>query len=121
PGAVWAPTLDVPSRVVNGATFNMGINLIATSGAAIGPVSADVDVPSGIDFVGAGSGTTCTAVPAVPGRQRCFLDASLNNPVASNIVGRVLGAFLPTGFPSMSVQLRPTVDFTDVTVGVAVD
>lgn len=121
PGAVWAPTLDVPSRVVNGATFNMGINLIATSGAAIGPVSADVDVPSGIDFVGAGSGTTCTAVPAVPGRQRCFLNASLNNPVASNIVGRVLGAFLPTGFPSMSVQLRPTVDFTDVTVGVAVD
>ena len=121
PGVVWAPTLSVPDRVVNGATFNMGVNLIATSGAANGPVSADIDVPAGIDFVGAGSGTTCTAVPAVPGRQRCFLNASLNNPVASNIVGRILGAFLPTGFPTINVQLRPTVDFTNLTVGVGVD
>ena len=121
PGVRWAPTLDVPDRVVNGATFNLGVNLIATSGAAIGPVTADVDVPAGLDFVGAGSGTTCTAVPAVPGRQRCFLDASLNNPVGSNIVGRILGAFLPTGFPTITVQLRPTTDFTDLTVGVGVD
>lgn len=121
PGAAWAPALDVPSRVVNGATFNMGVNLIATGGAATGPVSADIDVPAGLDFVGAGSGTTCTAVPAVPGRQRCFLNASLNNPVGSNIVGRILGAFLPTGFPTINVQLRPTVDFTNLTVGVGVD
>lgn len=121
PGAAWAPTLSLPSRVVNGATFTMGINLIATSGAAIGPVSADIDVPTGIDFVGAGSGTTCTAVPAVQGRQRCFLNASLDNPVASNIVGRILGAFLPTGFPTLNVQLRPTVDFTNLTIGVGVD
>jgi hypothetical protein len=71
--------------------------------------------------VGAGNGTTCTAVPAVQGRQRCYLNASLNNPVGSNIVGRILGAFLPTGFPTINVQLRPTVDFTNVTVGVAVD
>ena len=121
PNAVWAPTVDVPSRVVNGATFTMGVNLIANSGAATGPVSADIDVPAGIDFVGAGSGTTCTPVPAVPGRQRCYLNASLDNPVASNIVGRILGAFLPTGFPTISVQLRPTVDFTDLTIGVGVD
>ena len=73
--------MDVPDRVVNGATFNLGVNLIATSGAATGPVSADIDVPAGLDFVGAGSGTTCTPVPAVPGRQRCYLDASLDNPV----------------------------------------
>ena len=121
PNAVWAPSVDVPDRVVNGATFNMGVNLIANSGAAIGPVSADIDVPAGLDFVGAGSGTTCTPVPAVPGRQRCHLDASLANPVSSNIVGRILGAFLPTGFPTINVQLRPTVDFTDLTVGVGVD
>ena len=121
PNAVWVPSLEVPGRVVNGATFTMGVNLIANSGAATGPVSADIDVPSGLEFVGAGSGTTCTAVPAVPGRQRCFLNASLDNPVASNIVGRVLGAFLPTGFPTINVQLRPTVDFTDLTVRVGVD
>lgn len=120
PGANWAPTLSLPDRVVNGATFNLGVNLIANSGAATGPVSADIDVPAGMDFVGAGSGTTCTAVPAVPGRQRCVLDASLNNPVGSNLVGRILGAFLPTGFPTISVQLRPTVDFTDLAIGVGV-
>lgn len=121
PGVNWAPTLDLPARIVNGATFNLGVNLIATSGAAIGPVAADVDVPAGVEFVGAGTGTTCVAVPAVAGRQRCTLDASINNPVSSNLVGRVLGAFLPTGFPSITVRLRPTVDFTDLTVGVRVD
>jgi hypothetical protein len=121
PNAVWAPTLDVPDRIVNGATFTMGVNLIASSGAATGPVSADIDVPAGLEFVGAASGTTCTPVPAVPGRQRCSLNASVANPVASNIVGRILGAFLPTGFPSIGVQLRPTVDFTDLTIGVGVD
>lgn len=121
PDAVWSPTLAVPDRVVNGATFTMGVNLIANSGAATGPVSADIDVPPGLEFVGAGSGTTCTPVPAVPGRQRCVLNASIANPVASNIVGRILGAFLPTGFPTINVQLRPTVDFTDLTVGVGVD
>lgn len=121
PDAVWSPTVDLPDRVVNGATFTMGVNLIANSGAATGPVSADVDVPAGMEFVGAGAGTTCTPVPAVPGRQRCVLDASVANPVASNIVGRILGAFLPTGFPTINVQLRPTVDFTDLTIGVAVD
>lgn len=121
PGASWAPTLDVPDRVVNGAPFTLGVNLIANQGAAIGPVSADIDVPAGIDFVGAGSGTTCTPVPAVAGRQRCFLDASLNAPVASNMVGRILGAFLPTGFPTITVRLQPTVDFTDLTIAAAVD
>jgi hypothetical protein len=121
PGASWAPQLNVPDRVVNGATFDLGVNLIANAGAAIGPVSADIDVPAGLEFVGAGSGTTCTAVPAVPGRQRCVLDASLDNPVASNIVGRILGAFLPTGFPTITVRLRPVVDFTDLTIGVGVD
>lgn len=121
PGVNWAPTLDLPTRTVNGAAFNLGVNLIATSGAANGPVSADIDVPAGVDFVGAGSGTTCVAVPAVPGRQRCTLDASIANPVSSNLVGRILGAFLPTGFPSITVRLRPTVDFTDLTVGVRVD
>lgn len=121
PNAVWVPSIDLPDRVVNGAAFTMGVNLIANSGAANGPVSADIDVPPGMDFVGAGSGTTCTPVPAVPGRQRCFLNASLANPVGSNIVGRILGAFLPTGFPTINVQLRPTVDFTDLTIRAGVD
>lgn len=121
PGVNWAPTLDVPARIVNGAVFNLGVNLIASSGAATGPVAADIDVPIGVEFVGPGTGTTCVAVPAVAGRQRCTLDASINNPVSSNLVGRVLGTFLPTGFPSITVRLRPTVDFTDLTVGVRVD
>lgn len=121
PGANWVPTLNVPSRVVNGAPFTLGVNLIASSGAATGPVSATIDVPPGLEFVGAGSGTSCTAVPAVPGQQRCVLLSSIDNPVASNLVGRILGAFLPTGFPTISVQLRPIVDFSNEQIAVRVD
>lgn len=121
PAANWAPTLSVPTRVVNGAPFTLGVNLIAGSGAANGPVSATIDVPPGLEFVGAGSATSCTPVPAVPGRQRCVLLTSIDNPVGSNIVGRVLGAFLPTGFPSINVQLRPIVDFSNEKISVTVD
>ena len=121
PGANWVPTLSVPSRVVNGAPFTLGVNLIASAGAATGPVSATIDVPTGLEFVGAGSGTSCTAVPAVQGRQRCVLLSSIDNPVASNIVGRILGAFLPTGFPTIAVQLRPIVDFSNEQINVRVD
>ncbi|MCB1256627.1 MAG: hypothetical protein KDB26_05940 [Microthrixaceae bacterium] len=121
PGLNWAPTFNVPDRVVNGANFDLGVNLIASSGAANGPVSATINLPAGIEFVSAGSGTTCTALPAVQNQFRCFLNASLNTPVASNITGRILGAFLPTGFPTITVRLRPTVDFSPQTISVGVD
>jgi hypothetical protein len=121
PEPVWQPRIVVPSRVVNGATFGLGVELIAATGASSGPVSANVDLPVGLEFVSAGAGTTCTPVPAVAGRQRCVLNASSVTPVASNVVGRVLAEFLPTGFPVISLNVRPTVEFTDLNVRATVD
>lgn len=115
------PSINVPDRVVTGAPFTLDADLVAESGASIGAVSADIDLPSDVTFVGAGSGTTCVAVPAVQGRFRCSLNASVNAPISPNIVGRILGSFLPTGVPTISVRLQPEVAFTPMNISVAVD
>ncbi|MEI2638175.1 MAG: hypothetical protein V9F03_04125 [Microthrixaceae bacterium] len=40
------PSINVPDRVVTGAPFTLDADLVAESGASIGAVSADIDLPS---------------------------------------------------------------------------
>ena len=120
-GVFLAPVITTPDRLVSGATFTLDTGISATSGWTIGPISADIDLPAGLTFVGPASGTTCTDVPAVPGRQRCYLDSSLTSPVAPNLIAAIAGSVLPVSLPSISIRVQPTVAFTPLTVRATLD
>ena len=120
-GAALSPHLTLPDRVVEGAAFTLGVEITPVAGATIGPVAADIDLPSGLSFAGTVAGTTCTDVPAVPGRQRCVLDSSLTTPLSPNPLASIVTAVLPVSLPTIGIRVVPNVSFTPLTVAATVD
>lgn len=98
------PSIALPSRVVTGAEVTLPVQVTPRGGSTVGPVSATVDLPAGLEYVSAGSGTTCTLVPAVPGRVRCVLNESIVRALRPNLLAGLAGTVLPV--PSQSIDLR---------------
>lgn len=98
---------DTPARAVSGAEMTLPLQIDPRAAGTIGPVTATVDVPDGLTFLGTRSGSSCINVPAVPGRLRCTLDASLSAPLRLNLLAGLAGAVLPVPVPSIDLRVRP--------------
>jgi hypothetical protein len=121
PGAVLVPEIELPKRIVQGAEVTVGVGINAEQGVTTGPVSADIDLPENTTFLGPAPGTTCVPVPAIGGRQRCTLDASLIRPIAPNPLRSLVGSVLPVpvSVPTIAIRVRAEASFTPLTIGVA--
>lgn len=100
------PNWDTPSRAVSGAEMTLPLQIQPSGAATIGPVTATVDIPHGLTYLGTRSGSTCIEVPAVQRRLRCTLDESLTAPLRLNLLSGVAGMVLPVPIPVPSIDLR---------------
>lgn len=98
---------NTPSRVVSGAETTLPLQIDPRAAGTIGPVTATVDIPDGLTYLGTRSGASCVDVPAVQGRLRCTLDESLVRPLRLNLLTGLAGAVLPVPVPSIDLRVRP--------------
>lgn len=98
---------DTPSRAVSGAEMTLPLQIDPRAAGTVGPVTATVDLPDGLTYLGTRSGAGCIEVPAVQRRLRCTLDASLTQPLRLNLLAGLAGAVLPVPVPSIDLRVRP--------------
>jgi uncharacterized repeat protein (TIGR01451 family) len=115
------PTVAPPNRTVAGAEFTLATELRSRGGSTIGPVAAVIDLPPGLAFVRPESGTTCTTVPAVPGRLRCTLDQSLTTSLNPNFLGGLVSSVLPVPTLQLGIRVRADEAGVPLTVRATVD
>jgi len=107
---------DTPSRMVSGAETTLPLQIDPLGAGTVGPVTATVDLPDGLEYLGTRSGASCVEVPAVQGRLRCTLDESLVRPLRLNLLTGLAGAVLPVPSPSIDLRVKPTQDGVQYTV-----
>ena len=115
------PNWDTPARTVSGAETTLPLQIRPSGAATIGPVTATVDLPEGLDYLGTRSGSTCIELPAVQRRLRCTLNESLTAPLRLNLLSGVAGMVLPVPVPSIDLRVRPTQDGVPYTVSATIN
>lgn len=98
---------NTPTRVVSGAETTLPLQIDPRGAGTVGPVTATVDLPDGLTYLGTRSGASCIQLPAVPGRLRCTLDSSLVEPLRLNLLTGLAGAVLPVPAPTIDLRVRP--------------